>query len=125
MITVYIRRYFDAAHYLPHYPGKCANLHGHRWTVEVGVSGPLNHETGMIIDFAVLKQLVDEYVGRWDHSNLNNFFTNPTAEIIARDLFHELSVKVNTDYPDYEHRNTRMKVVKLWETPDNFVEVTP
>jgi len=44
---------FDAAHFLPNYDGKCANMHGHRWTIEVAVAGSV-HEDGMVMDFSKL-----------------------------------------------------------------------
>ena len=51
--------YFDAAHSLPNYKGKCSCLHGHRWKVKVGIEGNIqsaDSDTGMIVDFSKLKR---------------------------------------------------------------------
>ncbi len=102
---------FDAAHFLTKYHGKCENLHGHTYRLRVTVEGPVG-EDGMVVDFKELKVLVKEKViDRYDHQNLNDFFENPSAELIAvqiwNDLLKELPVKL------YE--------VVLWETADSFV----
>lgn len=56
---------FDAAHRLPHHPGKCANIHGHTWKWEVEIVGTLgNDPSGMLVDFAELKKTINHY----DHS---------------------------------------------------------
>ena len=47
---------FDAAHRLEGYPGKCANLHGHSWKVEVFVTGEAVDSLGLVCDFGMLKQ---------------------------------------------------------------------
>ncbi len=72
---------FDSAHRLPHHDGKCRNIHGHRYRIEVTVcrqSGGLitsdKHENpynGMVMDFAELKGIVrQQVVGPWDHAYL-------------------------------------------------------
>ncbi len=75
---------FDAAHYLPHYQGNCANLHGHTWHVEVEVCGEVNDYSGMVIDLKQLKGDVEAIIGAFDHHELNNHFHNPTCENIAQ-----------------------------------------
>ena len=83
---------FDAAHHLPNYPGKCANVHGHRWRLEVRVLGVPSVTTGMVLDFGDLKQIVcNSVIDKVDHTDLNldlpdrkgfPFFC-PTAENIT------------------------------------------
>ena len=51
--------YFDSAHNLPNYNGKCKNLHGHRWRLDVYVEGVESKTTGMIVDFKDLKDIVN------------------------------------------------------------------
>ena len=102
---------FDAAHFLTKYHGKCERLHGHTYKLRVTVEGPVG-EDGMVMDFVELKRLVKEKViDRYDHQSLNDFFENPSAEVVAmkiwEDLKPELPVKL------YE--------VTLWETADSFV----
>jgi 6-pyruvoyltetrahydropterin/6-carboxytetrahydropterin synthase len=77
---------FEAAHVLPHHPGKCARLHGHSYRLEVALEGPLETAgpaAGMIMDFDLLSQAVDAHVlGELDHRSLNELMENPTAEQI-------------------------------------------
>ena len=73
--------HFDAAHFLPGHP-TCGKIHGHTWTVDVELQGPLGPE-GMVFDFARLKEVMDQVLKNYDHSNLNDFVTRPTCEIIA------------------------------------------
>jgi 6-pyruvoyltetrahydropterin/6-carboxytetrahydropterin synthase len=75
---------FESAHRLPQHPGKCRELHGHRYVLYVMVDRPVDASTGMGIDFGELKQTVQrEVVDRLDHKNLNDVMDNPTAELIA------------------------------------------
>lgn len=107
---------FDAAHYLPNHAGKCANLHGHHWVVELGVRGEVKPETGMVIDFQVLNRFLKVLVDKYDHALLNDFITNPTAENIASEI------------KSYWERGALEEVVELafvrvWETENSMVEI--
>lgn len=79
-----IESHFDAAHYLPNYPGKCANLHGHTYRTIIEIEGEINEKTGMLIDFTTLKKEVHRIIDKLDHTLLNNIIPNPTAENIAK-----------------------------------------
>ena len=76
MPTIRLTRvfHFDMAHVLLNYPGKCKNIHGHTYRLEVTVKGMLcNEETspkkGMLIDFSDFKNLIqEEIITRWDHA---------------------------------------------------------
>ena len=63
---------FDSAHFLAGYNGKCANIHGHRWTLEVVVESSelisSGEKRGMIIDFGDLKKAVHELADSFDHA---------------------------------------------------------
>jgi 6-pyruvoyl tetrahydropterin synthase/QueD family protein len=62
---------FEAAHILPNHEGKCSRLHGHSWQGWVKVTGPLDPIQHFIMDYAVLKMLINEYiVGPFDHTYL-------------------------------------------------------
>lgn len=62
---------FEASHILPKHPGKCSRLHGHSWGLTVSVVGEVNRETGFVVDYGVLKELVNEHVvSKLDHSHL-------------------------------------------------------
>ena len=75
---------FEAAHELPRHPGKCQKLHGHSYELYVVVEGPVEAESGMVVDFSDLKQTVRrEVVDPLDHEYLNRVMDNPTAEQLA------------------------------------------
>lgn len=105
---------FEAAHSLPNHEGKCRNLHGHNYKLEVTVAGPIQTEgpeKGMVIDFSKLKKQLNEYLVMWDHAYLNDMIKNPTAEnMVVLIAEHCQGRKINI---------TRLK---LWETDDSFVE---
>ncbi len=123
MITVTKRFKFEAAHFLPYYDGACANMHGHSYHLDVTVSGDLctdtnNPKCGMIIDFKDLKALVNNIVGKYDHSVLNEYYTNPTAELMVEDIGQRILEEL-TDKGLY------LVSVKLWETETSYAEYTP
>ena len=104
---------FEAAHQLPWHDGKCQRLHGHSYRLEVTVTGPVR-EDGMVIDFAELKTVVDRAViDRYDHQYLNDFFENPTAEVVAAEVWKSL-----------EAAGLGITRIRLWETQDSSVEVS-
>ncbi len=69
---------FAAAHRLPRYEGPCFRLHGHNYRFFVGLEGEVDPATGMITDFGVVKQVVQEQVlARADHRDLNDVLREP------------------------------------------------
>lgn len=107
---------FEAAHHLPRYDGDCSRLHGHSYKLQVTVSGSVDYITGMVMDFNVLKSVVNnKVIYRYDHQNLNEFFENPTAEYMAMHIFRDLS-------DDFAHLGLTLESVKLWETESSFAE---
>ena len=102
---------FDSAHHLPLYKGKCADLHGHHWVLEVEVGGEYHAETGMIMDFGTLKRIVNQQIIEvLDHSDLNLHLENPTAENILIWIHERLK-------PMFFYN--KICCIRLWETPDN------
>jgi len=118
-MTVCKRTSFDAAHYLPNYPGKCANMHGHHWEVELGVSGEVDSETGMVVDFVRLSDFLKEkVVDRFDHTLVNDVIENPTAENIAG------RIKLSWDlWRDENCLAVELNFIRVWETPDSYAEL--
>ena len=107
---------FDAAHYLPNYEGKCKNLHGHTWTLEVEVSGDVKDD-GMVIDFAKLKDLVNHRViDILDHRLLNDVIANPTCENLLFWMRDNLGAWLNV-------LSCELVRLRLYETPDSFAEL--
>jgi len=63
---------FDSAHFITDHPGKCENLHGGRYTLNVKVRGSIDPLTGFVIDYGYLKSVVKHRVIKYlDHQNLN------------------------------------------------------
>lgn len=115
--TVVRRCSFAAAHYLPHYKGKCANLHGHSFVIEVGVSGEVDSESGMVVDFGELKGVLQPILDNLDHHCINTVLENPTAENIALYVLNWLS-------NNWEIRkDMHIEFIRLWETEDSYAEV--
>ena len=78
---------FSAAHFLPHVPDghPCKRMHGHNYTVEVRLEGPISETDGWVLDFQRIKDVVKPLVDELDHRTLNQVcgLENPTAELIA------------------------------------------
>ena len=85
---------FEAAHRLPNVPEghKCRRLHGHSYRVAVEVTGPVDPETGMVMDFAELTQAWQPLHAVLDHYFLNEVagLENPTSEVLARWVWDRL-----------------------------------
>ena len=85
---------FEAAHHLPNVPEghKCARLHGHSFRVEIHVSGPIDAQTGWVVDFADVKAAFKPLFAQLDHHYLNEIegLENPTSEVIARWIWQRL-----------------------------------
>lgn len=79
---------FEAAHRLPEAPvgHKCGRLHGHSFRVELACEGPIDAESGWLLDFADIKLAFEPALDRLDHRYLNEIdgLENPTAENLAR-----------------------------------------
>ncbi len=104
---------FEAAHRLAWHTGKCRNLHGHSYRLDVTVAGPLD-PNGVVIDFDRLHEIVDDAViSQWDHRDLNEVLDNPTAELLAHRAWAML-----TD------AGLSLATLRLWETGDSSVELT-
>lgn len=100
---------FSAAHKLPNYDGKCKNLHGHTFSLEVAVAGEIDEKTGMVIDFKNIKEIVNvEVIASLDHSFINDIIDNPTAENIIIWIWTRLSNKLKLFH------------LKLYESPTSY-----
>lgn len=92
IVTLARRFRFDAAHRLPRHPGRCRHLHGHGYEMEVLCRGPVDPDTGMLVDFADLGHEVEQRVLRLvDHTDLNNLLENPTAENLVVWIWERLA----------------------------------
>ena len=115
MFEVSVREAFSAAHRLRGYPGKCENLHGHNWSVEVFVRCDKVNDIGVTVDFGEIKAALKAVVARLDHKSLNEIEPfdkeNPSSENIARYVFGKLSRALNSP-------GIRVSKVSVYETPD-------
>lgn len=140
---------FDAAHHLTKYHGKCEHVHGHTYRLQVTVEGEVQ-ENGLVIDFVILKKIVkDKVLAKYDHRDLNEYFENPTAEVVLKAIWDELvdlpsllkAELENPNMPDDIKRllkgspegvaegafkkeineKVRLHELRLWETPTSYV----
>ena len=85
---------FEPAHRLPHVPEghKCGRLHGHSYQIDVIVTGPVNPESGMVVDFAEVTAAWQPLHQVLDHYYLNEIdgLENPTSEILAAWIYRRL-----------------------------------
>ncbi|MEG0806574.1 MAG: 6-carboxytetrahydropterin synthase [Lachnospiraceae bacterium] len=123
----------DAAHFLAGYQGKCGNIHGHRWKIQLRVFGEKLEENrqncGMVVDFGILKAELKEEAECFDHVFVvekgtlkdttvaaleSEGFTlqwvefRPTAENLAQYFYEAM-----------EKRGYAVADVTIYETPNN------
>lgn len=135
---------FDAGHRIPDHKSQCRNLHGHRYAIEITLSGDIiqqDHasENGMVMDFSDVKKIAREtVVDVWDHAfivyegdqvvldflnSLPNhktviFPTIPTAENMASEAFRLLKAQ----YKDMYGNHLTLERVRLYETPNSWTD---
>jgi 6-pyruvoyltetrahydropterin/6-carboxytetrahydropterin synthase len=108
MYSVRVEGSFSSAHNLRGYRGKCEELHGHNWKVEVVAASYELDKTGMVMDFKFLKAKLRNVLEKLDHKYLNRvpYFKkyNPTSERIAEYIYHCLKPRVKN-----------LRSVTVWE----------
>ncbi len=117
------------AHRLPHHDGKCRQLHGHTYVVRVYVTGEVqavsedNPQSGMVVDFGVVKEFLKSVEGRMDHQFGNETMdAYPTAERLA------LAIAVMASHDLQPHlppgaRVSRVRVYEEYVAPQAFAEI--
>jgi len=108
-----------SAHYLKHYVGKCAGLHGHSYVIEACVSGD-KLVNGMLIDSTYIKKYLNDIVSEIDHNLINDALKmeDATAENIAAYIFGKLSERL------LPHKNIKLDWIRVHETEDMYAEVS-
>jgi len=105
---------FDSAHFLPNVPPehKCRSMHGHTYRLVVYFKGDLDKDLGWVMDFAVVKKVINPIVNRLDHQVLNNIegLENPTCELIAVWLWNQIKPQMPL-----------LSKIELHETPTSGV----
>ena len=98
MFEITVANYIDSAHFLQGYQGKCANIHGHTWRVEVTLKGEQLNEIGLLADFNDVKKIVKDVMEAFDHKLINDIKPfdklNPSSENLARYFFHEIKERL-------------------------------
>jgi 6-pyruvoyltetrahydropterin/6-carboxytetrahydropterin synthase len=112
---VMIERNFSSAHQLRGYKGKCENLHGHNYKIEIYARGSELNNIGLLVDFGELKEAADEVVAYLDHRNINELppfdeELNPSAENLARYILERVASRVGDD-------RVSVYKVRCFETP--------
>jgi 6-pyruvoyltetrahydropterin/6-carboxytetrahydropterin synthase len=135
---------FDAGHRIPDHKSQCRHLHGHRYAIEITLSGDIIEKAGdaangMVMDFSQVKGLAMQHlVNEWDHAFLvyegdrvvADFLGKlpghktvvldrvPTAENLARIAFERL----DGVYRDTYGNHLRLERVRLYETPNCWAD---
>lgn len=135
---------FDAGHRIPDHKSQCRHLHGHRYAIEITLSGHIidkagDAANGMVMDFSQVKSLANTHlVNEWDHAFLAyagdkeivDFLSKlpdhktvvldrvPTAENLARIAFERL----DNVYRDTYGNDLRLERVRLYETPNCWAD---
>ena len=135
---------FDAGHRIPNHASQCRHLHGHRYAIEITLSGEIIRtegaaEEGMVMDFSEVKRIANAVlVDHWDHAFLVyqgdtavvEFLATlpghktvalpvvPTAENLAAEAFRILDAA----YLDTYGNQLRLRRVRLYETPNNWAD---
>ncbi|MDG6231865.1 6-carboxytetrahydropterin synthase QueD [Glaesserella parasuis] len=128
---------FDMAHMLDGHDGKCKNLHGHTYTLQVEIAGELHTDSaksGMVMDYSDLKAVVKQHIlDKMDHAFIydstsekeckvatllqsldSKTFGIPartTAEQMAKYIFDTLTTE-----------GLPVSLIRLWETPTSYCE---
>jgi len=115
MFEVMIERNFSSAHQLRGYKGKCENLHGHNYKIEIFARGRELDHIGLLVDFGDLKTAADDIVGYLDHRNINELppfdaELNPSAENLARYILERVAARVGDE-------RVEVYKVRCYETP--------
>jgi 6-pyruvoyltetrahydropterin/6-carboxytetrahydropterin synthase len=118
MYEVTIIKSFSAAHLLAQIGGKCEELHGHNFKVEVTLAAPNLNESGLLIDFRIVKKWLNEILDQMDHKHLNElpYFAglNPSAENIAKYIYDQMKLKI-------KESQVRIARIKVWESENAVV----
>lgn len=114
MFEVSVEQTFAAGHALRNYRGKCENVHGHNYRVQVNLEGEQLDKTGLLVDFTEVKRAMREVIETLDHQFINDIppFTelNPSSENMALYFYQRLTDGIHAETP------VRITAVTVWET---------
>jgi 6-pyruvoyltetrahydropterin/6-carboxytetrahydropterin synthase len=124
MFQVSVEETFSAGHALRGYKGKCENVHGHNYRVQITLEGPQLDHIGLLVDFTRVKEVMRGVIRKLDHQFINDLepFTkvNPSAENMAKYFYDEVSGQL-TGLPP----GARVAEVVMWETDTAMAKYRP
>ena len=122
---------FESAHQIPSHKGKCRNLHGHSYLLEVEVSGSINKRYpndssyGMVADFSDIKQIVNSLVIEClDHQNLNEVIPQHMQPTTAENLCWWVWERIWHNIGITFKGKAELSRVRIWETATCYAEIT-
>ena len=135
---------FDAGHRIPNHNSQCRHLHGHRYAIEITLSGDIintegQSEQGMVMDFSDVKRIAQQQlVDHWDHAFLVYRGDNKVCEFLASMPDHKTVVMdvvptaenlaelafgiLNPAYQDTYGNHLRLERIRIFETPNNWAD---
>ena len=144
-ITITRRLEFDAGHRIPHHDGQCRHLHGHRYAIELTVSGdvletPGAADDGMVLDFGDIKRLANEHlVSLWDHAFLVAKEDQAVVAFLAsmpnhktvildrvptvENLAHAAFAILEPIFAEAFQGRLRLASIRLYETPNCWADI--
>ena len=123
-LTLHTEVDLDSCHKLEGYKGKCAELHGHTWKVEIWFKGDSKHkdEVGIMVDFGIVKDLKEIL----DHKYINDVVhMNPTAENLTEWIYKYIVDKIDNHHaaePDDERVQVKVRVYETAVTKVTWCE---
>lgn len=117
MHTIFKDFTFSAAHAIRGHTRGCENLHGHNYRVRVHLRAGRLDNLGMVLDFADLKEMMQEILGPFDHRVINDIppfdEKNTTAELFSEYVFQEVARRLAGRGEDRDR--VRVARVEVWE----------
>ncbi|HLZ11421.1 MAG TPA: 6-carboxytetrahydropterin synthase QueD [Candidatus Acidoferrum sp.] len=115
MFRVSVEETFSSGHALRGYKGKCENVHGHNYRVQVSIEGPHLDGIGLLVDFTHVKRALREIIAEIDHQFLNDLepfkTVNPSAENMAKYFYEQMAARLK-EMP----AAARLVEAVVWET---------
>jgi len=126
MFEVTVEESFAAGHALRGYRGKCENVHGHNYKIQVTLEGQALDGAGLLVDFVELKRLMRSAIERLDHQFLNDIppfdRLNPSAENMAKYFYDEMARGLGETRFEAP---VRVSQVRIWETDTSIAAYRP
>lgn len=133
MFVLKVEQSFDSAHFLANYKGKCSNIHGHRWKVEIEVKseelisgGQLD---GMVVDFGELKEELKKVVDEYDHKLIiqQGSMRQETLSCLKEDGFNIIETQFRPTAENFakyffgiiKNKGHNVSRAMVYETPTN------